>query len=356
MPRALPVCPRCLKAGNEYALKVALDTHKRIMAKEGLTVPERRSSSQVLCRLCANHCALGEGQRGLCDVRVGQKGSVKYVFPNGKTAAVDFYYDPLPTNCCASFVCPAGTGAGFPHYAYRDGPEFGFVNLAVFYEACNFHCLFCQNYHFRNHKKVGRKTLTPEEIVLAITKRTSCICFFGGDPTPQLPHALLVSKLAKQAHKGRILRICFETNGATSRALLEAMIEVCLESGGCIKFDLKAWDNNIHRALCYASNEATLENFEFASRFVSKRKTPPLLIATTLLVPRYVDEQEVSNIARFIASLDKDIPYSLLVFRGAYHFSDLPATPKEQVLRCLEAAKTQGLTRVHLGNMHLLSI
>jgi len=341
--------------GSKEALRVALDTHKQIMVKEGLSIPGESSSGGVLCRLCGNSCRLGEGQKGLCNVRVGEEGRVRYVFQDAKTALVDFYYDPLPTNCCASFVCPAGTGAGFPRYAYKDGPEFGYVNLAVFYEACNFHCLFCQNHHFRAADPNRTKTLSAEQLASAVTENTSCICFFGGDPTPQLAHALLVSRLALKAHKGRILRICFETNGAMSRAMLEAMLQVCLESGGCIKFDLKAWDKNIHRALCYASNEATLENFEFASRFISKRKTPPLLIATTLLVPGYVDEQEVSSIARFIAKLDKDIPYSLLIFHGAYYFADLPITPKEQVFRCFEAAKAQGLTRVHIGNLHLLS-
>jgi pyruvate formate lyase activating enzyme len=36
--------------------------------------------------------------------------------------------------------------------------------------------------------------------------------------------------------------------------------------------------------------------------------------ATTLLVPHYMNEEEVSNIAKFIAGLDDTIPYNLLIF------------------------------------------
>jgi hypothetical protein len=45
---------------------------------------------------------------------------------------LSWYFDPLPTNCVADWVCPAGTGVGFPQWACRDGPEYGYKNLAVF--------------------------------------------------------------------------------------------------------------------------------------------------------------------------------------------------------------------------------
>jgi len=49
----------------------------------------------------------------------------------------------------ADWVCPAGTGAGYPEFAYRRDVEHGYKNLAVFYHACSFDCLFCQNWHYR---------------------------------------------------------------------------------------------------------------------------------------------------------------------------------------------------------------
>lgn len=46
----------------------------------------------------------------------------------------------------------------------------------------------------------------------------------------------------------------------------------------------------------------------------SERPDPPLLMASTLLVPGYIDENDVREIARFIALQDRAIPYALLAF------------------------------------------
>jgi len=61
---------------------------------------------------------------------------------------LSWYHDPLPTNCVADWVCSGGTGAGYPKYAHCPGPELGYSNLAVFFHACTFNCLYCQNWHF----------------------------------------------------------------------------------------------------------------------------------------------------------------------------------------------------------------
>jgi pyruvate formate lyase activating enzyme len=66
-----------------------------------------------------------------------------------------------------------------------------------------------------------------------------------------------------------------------------------------------------------------------------------------------VDAREVEALARFIAGINPDIPYSLLVFHPDYALMDLPVTPKKQAEECLDAAR-QHLTRVHIGNSHLL--
>ncbi|MHB8876779.1 MAG: radical SAM protein [Myxococcaceae bacterium] len=187
------------------------------------------------------------------------------------------------------------------------------------------------------------------ELAAAVDDQTSCICFFGGDPTPQLAHALVAARLARRraVAKHRILRICFETNGAMQPAALRTMTDLVLESGGCIKFDLKAHHDNVHQALCGASNERTLENFAYLVGRRGERPEVPLAIATTPLVPGYVDVEEVSAIAGFIASLGKDIPYSLLAFFPCFYLSDLPHTSVQQADRCLTAARAAGLTRVH---------
>jgi len=238
-------------------------------------------------------------------------------------------------------------------YSYSEGAEYGYKNLAVFYQACSFDCLFCQNWNYR-YAATKESQVDAMALAEAVDDRTSCVCYFGGDPSPQLPHALRASRLALARNRGRILRICWETNGSMHPALLKQAAELSLSSGGCIKFDLKAWSKELHIALCGVGNERTLENFRLLADYVRKRPSPPFLVASTLLVPGYIDKAEVSGIASFICSLNPDIPYALLAFQPRFMMNDLPPTSKWHAQECLAEAKAQGLKNVRLGNVHLL--
>jgi pyruvate formate lyase activating enzyme len=266
---------------------------------------------------------------------------------------LSWYYDPLPTNCVGIWVCPGGTSSGYPDFSLSKGPEYGCNNQAVFFHSCTFNCLFCQNWHYREYSsRTGREG--PDFIVDGVAESTSCICHFGGDPTPQLPYAIHASNLAIKKRTDRPLRICWETNGAMNPRLLEKMAELSLQSGGNVKFDLKAWDEGLHFALCGTPNSWTLANFRRLAEIIPKRPDPPFLLASTLLVPGYVDEQEIGEIARFIASLNPHIPYSLLAFHPQFYMQDLPTTSRKHAQSCLEAARMAGLKRVKVGNIHLL--
>jgi len=108
-------------------------------------------------------------------------------------------------------------------------------------------------------------------------------------------------------------------------------------------------------ALTGASNKKTLENFACAARHISERPDPPLVVASTLLVPGYVDVEEVSKIASFIASFDPSIPYALLGFHPHFYMPDLPRTSVRHADEAEAAARAAGLTNVRIGNRHLLS-
>jgi pyruvate formate lyase activating enzyme len=161
--------------------------------------------------------------------------------------------------------------------------------------------------------------------------------------------------VARNQKKGEILRICWETNGSMNPNLLDQMMELAVCSGGCVKFDLKAWDKNLHVALTGVENQRTIDNFTRAAAHISRRSQPPVLIANTLLVSGYIDAEEVAAIARFIASLDPNIPYSLLAFHAQFYMSDLPMTSRILADRCCQAAKDAGLKNVRIGNVHLLT-
>ncbi len=298
--RSIPVCAVCAK--SDKAAEIAEELH-----------PPWRSVEVKKCNLCSNECT----GIALC-------GKPEY-------GALEYYEDPLPTNCCNAWFC--------------EGSKLSGTNLAVFYYGCNFDCLFCQNW---THKRIefSRRVSVEELLKAAEQRRVRCICHFGGSPEPQLPFALRFSRKALELRPD--LMVCWEWNGAGNRQLALKAAKISHESGGTVKFDLKAWNENLHLLLTGRSNERVRENFERIAE-----EYPDVISATTLLVPYYVDEQEVEEIAKFIASINNEIPYSLLVFHPDYRLSDLPVTPRKQVFACYEAAKKH-LKRVNIGNLHLL--
>jgi pyruvate formate lyase activating enzyme len=351
--RSLGVCVDCIRQRPELAGPLIERAHRHIRIRHSLPPSPPRSPSGIPCILCSNECMMSVGERGYCGLRANVEGRIKSLADTGK-ALLHTYEDPHPTNCCASWFCPAGTGCGYPKFARSPGPEYGYYNLAVFFYGCNFDCLFCQN---SSHKDLtSAETMRREDLkqMVEAKERLTCICYFGGSPEPQLPFAVSASREIVEANPDRIMRICFEWNGCGDRGLVRQAAELSTESGGNLKFDLKCFNEDLSKALCGVSNRRAFENFEaVAKEFFERRVAAPNVTATTLLVPGYVDEKEVESISRFIASVDTSIPYSLLVFHPDFEMLDLPVTPREQVKSCYSAAK-KNLRNVHVGNLHLL--
>ncbi len=347
----LEMCVGCLRGGGGRNIESVRSTHLRSRRQFNLPGAPPRDTNGKLCKLCVNECSIPDGGYGFCGVRRNDNGRITGA--SAKNANVSWYHDPLPTNCVADWICPGGTGAGYPEYSYKNGPEYGYRNLAVFFQACSMNCLYCQNWHFRQESLLPAR-IAISDLTGSVYANTACVCYFGGDPTPQLPFALKASKEMLKNKKNRHFRVCWETNGTMHRRLLDAMIDLSLPTGGIIKFDLKAWDENVHRALTGITNTRTFENFAYAAQRIHERPDPSLLTANTLLVPGYVDEQEVRNIARFVAACDTSIPYSLLAFYPNFYMPDLPATSRAFAYRAYEIAKDEGLEKVKIGNVHLL--
>lgn len=344
-------CAECIRDHFEQVWPEIKLVHDRSRRLFGLPTDPPRATGGKACPLCVHRCEIPESGAGFCGIRRVKTGKVIGGRPH--EGNLSYSSDPLPTNCVGDFVCPAGTGCGYPRYAVSRGPEYGYKNLAVFYNACSFNCLYCQNYQFKK-RHGSTKRISAVDLAKAVDDQTTCICYFGGDPTPHILHALKTSKLALNRTSDRVLRVCWETNGAMKEPFLTLMAQLSLQSGGSIKFDLKAWDPGIHHALCGVSNEQTLENFKVLSGWIPRRPDPPLLIASTLLVPGYVNEIEIEGLASYLAQLNPEIPYSLLAFDPCFYLYDLIPTSRSYALRCKEIAERAGLKRVHIDNLHLL--
>ena len=318
---------------------MARRAHAVARERFGLPTAAPRAADGRHCGLCVQDCVIAEGERGYCGLRRVREGRIEHLAGTPSRGLLQWYRDPLPTNCVADWVCPGSRQRG-KH------------NLAVFYSSCTFDCLYCQNWHFRETDPQHSRKVSARELAAAANARTYCVCYFGGDPASQMAHALATSRLL--ARQGVL--ICWETNGSGNPRLMARALDLSLASGGCIKFDLKAVDDGLHRALTGASNRQTLENFTHAAARFGERPEPPLVVASTLLVPGYVDAEEVGRIASFIASLDRRIPYTLLAFAPQFMFQDLGTTTRHHADEAETAARAAGLTRVRVGNRHLLDV
>ncbi|MFX0093340.1 MAG: radical SAM protein [Candidatus Hodarchaeota archaeon] len=338
--QAIGVCPECIRKAPEKTLSMVQDAHAQSRRHYGL-LPSPPKDKGVLCNQCANQCKIPEGQTGYCGVRINNNG--KLVSKAGENKAyLHTYLDSLPTNCCASYFCP--------------GTQRGELNLAAFLYSCSFNCLFCQN---SSHKALSSAPVMHiNQVVRQAEKndKITCICWFGGSPEPQLPFALEVSQIAyEKIAPQRNFRVCWEWNGGGNPSLVKKALNLALESGGNAKFDLKCFSPILSKILLGVENKRSFENFRMCAEEFYDQRSEPVLTATTLLVPGYVDDKEVEFIAKFIADLNPSIPYSLLVFHPDWMLSDLPYTPRNQVEKCYQAAKKY-LEQVHIGNKRLLGL
>ncbi|MFW9952780.1 MAG: radical SAM protein, partial [Candidatus Thorarchaeota archaeon] len=85
-------------------------------------------------------------------------------------------------------------------------------------------------------------------------------------------------------------------------------MEIAIKTGGNIKFDLKSFNEKLNIAMSGNSNKTTLSNFKYlAEKFYGTRKGVPEMSACTLMVPGYVNHEEVELIANFISSINNEI-------------------------------------------------
>ncbi|MEM3541828.1 MAG: radical SAM protein [Candidatus Methanomethylicia archaeon] len=350
------VCVDCLRNNWSEAKKIILNVHGKSRARYGLPQFPPKSIGGLRCGICDLDCILSVGDKGFCGLVENVNGKLVRHAGTPMAGLVEWYYDPIPTNCVGAWFCPASTGLGYPKYALTMNGEHGYYNLAVFYGGCNSDCLFCQNWQHKQLVVKGKPLMSAEDLASKVNFRTTCICFFGGDPSPHVVHALAVSEYAlkKASSEGRILRICWETNGHFSEAFMNRIVDVSLKSGGIIKFDLKAWSPEVYYTLTGIDIGRVYENVKLILKHWNERPEVPLFMASTLLVPGYVDVYEVEGISRFLASFDRNIPYSLLAFHPDYLLIDLPPTSKSHAKIALETARNAGLRNVNLGNIFLL--
>jgi len=283
---------------------------------------ERLEHKLVHCYLCNHHCRIAEQKFGFCGVRQNIEGML-YTHVYARPCAL--HIDPIEKKPLYHF---------FP----------GSVSFSVATIGCNFHCGFCQNWEIsqesvREGADLGSEEVLPQEIVKeAQNNRCKSISYTYTEPTIFFEYAYETAKLAKA--KG--LYNNFVTNGYMTRECLE-MIKPYLDAANV---DLKFFKDSSYQKICAASLQPVLDSIKFM------KELGIWVEVTTLVVPQENDsEEELSGIAEFIASVDKNMPWHVSRFHPNYKFTDYNATPQGTLKKAQDIGKKWGLRYIYVGNV-----
>lgn len=291
------------------------------MKKEALLY-EKLENKLVHCYLCNHHCRIGEQRFGFCGVRQNING-ILYTYVYGEVIAS--HIDPIEKK---------------PLYHFLPGS----FSLSIATFGCNFHCGFCQNWEIsqtsiRDSAHLGSQEFPPEEIVKAALKnRCQSISYTYTEPTIFFEYALDTAKLAKEKN----LYNNFVTNGYMTEEAIQ-MIRPHLDAANV---DLKFFKDSSYRNICKSSLEPVLNSIRLM------HELGIWVEVTTLVVPGENDsEEELSDIAKFIASIDKNIPWHISRFHPDYKFTDHEATPQPTLKKAQDIGKKCGLNYIYIGNV-----
>ena len=273
----------------------------------------------LVCRICPRHCALQEGQTGYCRARRCIDSKVTSLSYGIVTALA---LDPIEKK---------------PLYHFYPGS----LILSVGSFGCNMRCSFCQNHSIAQIGIEGAKemeTVPPKRLVetalAAKGKGNIGLAFTYNEPLVGYEYVLDSAKLATQAGLYNVL----VTNGMVCQEPLRALLPYI----HAMNIDLKSFREESYRSL-----GGDLETVKSA---IATAAGVCHVEVTTLVVPGMNDSvEEIGDIAAWIGSLSRDIPFHISRFFPRWVMADREATPVDTVYALAETAK-QHLQYVYTGN------
>lgn len=199
---------------------------------------------------------------------------------------------------------------------------------------CNFHCKGC----FRPARDEGGTRLTAEETLERMER--ACLNYYGKVPSeamitggePTLNRDYLLSLVKGLKEKG-FEKIVLMTNGYELGVDEDYVNE--LEEAGLTEahVDLKAFSEDVHRWYTGKSNEPVLRAIEKLDASGIK------LLVQTVYMPGIVDDAEIEKIAKFFASVNKNIKYRINPFVPIFAYEKVTKRPTlEEMERAYEIA------------------
>jgi pyruvate formate lyase activating enzyme len=179
----------------------------------------------------------------------------------------------------------------------------------------------------------------PAEIVARAKKSNSkTIAYTYTEPTIYFELAYDTAKIAVENG----LKNVFVTNGFMTPEAIDTIAPYL----SAANVDLKSFRDEFYKKRCGARLNPVLESLK-------KMKGLGIWVEiTTLLIPALNDsDEELKDIAQFIAGLGKETPWHISRFHPQFKMLNVPVTPISSLHRAVEIGKQSGLKYVYSGNV-----
>jgi pyruvate formate lyase activating enzyme len=271
---------------------------------------------KAICNICPHHCALNEGQRGLCMGRRCVNGKV--VCDNyGKITSIAL--DPIEKKPLTMF-------------------HPGSMILSVGSYGCNLHCPFCQNFEISMSDSEDTLNLSPEiltdKAVELETDGNIGIAYTYNEPFISYEY---VYDCAKLAHEKGLLNVMV-TNGMICGEPLRDILPYI----DAMNIDLKGPNQKYYDMLGgdFSTVKHTIE---------SANKSCHVEVTTLIVTDENDSDEDIMPIIDFISAVDSDIPLHISRFFPRYKMTDRKATPVSTIYRLADIAREK-LKHVYTGN------
>ena len=270
------------------------------------------------CELCFHNCKLDEGQIGLCRARGCRDGRI---VPLNYGKLTSLALDPIEKK---------------PLRQFRPGS----LILSVGSFGCNLRCPFCQNHEISmaSEGEIYTVKLSPEQLAERaaelVPQGNIGVAYTYNEPLVGYEYVRDLAALIRERGLVNVL----VTNGMVEEAPWRAL----LPSIDAANIDLKGFTTAWYKKLG--------GDLDTVKRSIMLAAEQCHTEVTTLLVPGENDSvDEIRELARWLASVNPDIPLHLSRFFPGYQMADRLPGSVERVYRLADEARAY-LTYVYTGN------
>lgn len=285
---------------------------------KGSSAPDEETI--VKCLLCANGCAISNGQRGRCRTRLNVNGELRSLVYG---RPISIHIDPIEKK---------------PLYHYLPGAAA--FSLAT--AGCPLTCKFCQNWEISQSSPEDHPVsyTQPAKIVAeAHTRKAPVIAFTYNEPTVFMEYLTDISREAKKQGIRCVMISC----GFMNEKPLAEMCNVL----DAIKIDLKGFSEDFYRTACGAKLQPVLKSIQQIAR------SNVHLEIVNLVVPTLNDSDKMMRglINWILGEVGPDVPVHFSRFHPDYQLQNLPPTPVATLERARSMALAQGMHYPYVGNV-----